>query len=128
MKLLLDTHVLLWWLTFDDKLPARIVDRLALPESELVVSAVCGWEIATKANIGKLPLPAGLLERLESDLSGEGIVPLDITFRHSRVAGSLPLHHRDPFDRMLIAQAMVENMPILSNDRHFDAYGVNRLW
>jgi PIN domain nuclease of toxin-antitoxin system len=93
-----------------------------------LVSAVSAWEIATKVRLGKLPGAADLIQDFVEDLTRERIEILDVTAHHAIRAGLLPGPHKDPFDRMLIAQALAENIPIVSNDRALDGYGVNRLW
>jgi PIN domain nuclease of toxin-antitoxin system len=93
-----------------------------------LVSAVSAWEIATKVRLGRLPAAAGLVQDFVSDLARERIDILAVTAEHGIRAGLLPGPHQDPFDRMLIAQALAENIPIVSNDRALDGYGVRRLW
>ncbi len=127
MRLLLDTHVLLWWFADDRRLSRRARRALQLSAVEVFVSAVSAWEMAIKTQAGKLE--AGeLLDRLPADLAEAGFAVLPISLEHAIRAGSLPGHHRDPFDRMLVAQAQIENLPLLSNDAVFDHYGVRRLW
>lgn len=127
LRLLLDTHTLLWWVANDPAL-SRVADQvLSETTNEVFVSAVSAWEVTTKARLGKLA--AG---RLAQDFVGEirrqGFIPLSITMDHGQRAGGLPGHHRDPFDRMLIAQAQAENLVLVSNETIFDTYGVQRLW
>jgi PIN domain nuclease of toxin-antitoxin system len=93
-----------------------------------LVSAVSAWEIATKVRLGKLPGAADLIQDFVEDLTRERIEILDVTAHHAIRAGLLPGPRKDPFDRMLIAQALAENIPIVSNDRALEGYGVNRLW
>jgi PIN domain nuclease of toxin-antitoxin system len=93
-----------------------------------MVSAVSAWEIATKVRLGRLPAAAGLIQDFVDDLARERIEILSVTAEHAIRAGLLPGPHKDPFDRMLIAQALAENVPIVSNDRALDGYGVRRLW
>lgn len=120
--LLLDTHVLLWWLA-GDPLDDEVVDRIADPATVVVVSAASILEAAIKATLGKLDVR----ESLGHVVVEEGFTPLDVTFDHAELAGQLPPHHRDPFDRMLVAQARIEGCEIVSRDRAFDAYGVDVL-
>lgn len=94
----------------------------------ILVSAVSAWEIAIKVRLGKLPGAVEIVAQLESRLQQQGFTPLVIRLDHALRAGSLPDIHRDPFDRMLIAQAQLENLNLLSNDAIFDAYGITRLW
>ena len=124
MRLLLDTHVLIWWLAGDPMLSANAKAAVADPGNEALVSAASAWEVATKYRIGKLPQAAALAADMPSVLTGQGFVELPITVRHAQAAGSLPGPHRDPFDRMLIAQAIEEGLTILTRDRSFKAYDV----
>ncbi len=128
MKLLLDTHALLWWLAGDAvNLPQRARDAIGDDGNAVYVSAASAWEIATKQRLGKLD--AGMLSgEIVTIVSRQQFLPLDVTLDHAERAGSLPGAHRDPFDRMLIAQAHAENMTLVSNERVFDSYGVARLW
>ncbi len=129
MRLLLDTHAFLWWVFGDVKLsrPARHV--LTDDESnEVFVSAASAWEIATKFRIGKLPDAAAVARDVASAIAAEGFVELPITVAYAQSAGDLGGRHRDPFDRMLIAQALAEDLTLVSNERAFDAYGIKRLW
>jgi PIN domain nuclease of toxin-antitoxin system len=126
LDLLLDTHALIWWLAGDDRLspPAKAA---VMDESQKVfVSAASLWEIATKSRLGKLPGMAAVA--LEAEVAAQGFAPLPITLRHGQMAGALPGDHRDPFDRMLIAQAMAEGLALVSNETAFDFYGVRRVW
>jgi PIN domain nuclease of toxin-antitoxin system len=128
MQLLLDTHALLWWLSGDDALSAAARTAIAGEENGIFVSAASIWEIATKHRIGKLPGIAAIIADLDRVIADQGFIGLPINLRHAQVAGSLPGPQRDPFDRMLIAQAMLENLVLVSNEQPFDAYGVTRLW
>jgi PIN domain nuclease of toxin-antitoxin system len=124
---LLDTHALIWWFAGDDRFSAAA--KRALDESsDTFVSAATAWEIVTKYRLGKLPSVAAIVGDIGAAVMGEGFVELPISLRHGQIAGSLPGPHRDPFDRMLIAQAMIENLVLVSNERPFDAYGVARVW
>jgi PIN domain nuclease of toxin-antitoxin system len=122
MSLLLDTHALLWWLGGESLDPAAS-EAIAAPETLVVVSAASVWEAAIKARLGKLQVP----ESLASVVRSEGFEPLPITLAHAERAGGLPLHHRDPFDRMLVAQAQIEGLTIVTRDGTFDAYDVTVL-
>jgi PIN domain nuclease of toxin-antitoxin system len=128
VRLLLDTHVVLWWLLGDERVPVSIRGAVADVEVETFVSAATAWEVAIKHNQGKLPAAAPLVADFEGLMLDRGFTPLSITFSHSTAAGMLPLHHRDPFDRVLIAQALAEGMTLVSDERLFDRYGVARLW
>jgi PIN domain nuclease of toxin-antitoxin system len=122
--LLLDTHALLWWLTGDRRLPRPARERIADADQLAVASAASAWEIAIKRAIGKLSAPSDLLEVVEKS----GLAWIPISEREAYDAGSLPMHHRDPFDRLLIAQARSRSATLVSSDPIFDRYGVRRLW
>lgn len=128
MRLLLDTHALIWWLT-DSRRVSEVV-RLAIfdPANEKLVSAASAWEIATKHRLGKLPEADTIVLDLPGTIAGQGFQELPITVDDAARSGQLPGHHTDPFDRMLIAQALARNIPLISNERVFDRYGVRRLW
>ncbi|HEX4602782.1 MAG TPA: type II toxin-antitoxin system VapC family toxin [Candidatus Angelobacter sp.] len=128
MRLLIDTHALLWWLADDPALPASARKHLAKTGNSVLVSSASAWEIATKFRIGKLPDAGDLLADFAGYLARERLEGLAISTDHAVRAGLLPGPHKDPFDRMLIAQAQAENLPILSNDAAFDAYRIRRLW
>ncbi len=125
--LLLDTHALLWWLAGDPKLSTHA--RVAIERASRVhVSAVSTWEIAIKTQLGKLPDGALLLAELPMVLERQGFVTLPIGAPDAHMAGMLPLHHRDPFDRMLAAQSLRLGLPLVSNDPAFVPYGVTLVW
>ena len=128
MNLLLDTHAFLWWLDGDRRLRKKARDFIADEENAVYVSAASAWEIATKYRIGKLPGAAEVAHSIAQITSSQGFLSLPITIRHAQHAGLLPGDHRDPFDRMLIAQSLQESIPIVSNDRVFDNFGARRLW
>jgi PIN domain nuclease of toxin-antitoxin system len=128
LRLLLDTHTFLWWLAGADALSTAARTAIADERNDIFISAASAWEIATKHRIGKLPGVAAIVTDLEGAILQQGFIGLPINLRHGQVAGALPGPHRDPFDRMLIAQAMVENLVLVSNEQPFDAYGVARLW
>ena len=123
MKLLLDTHVLLWWDRNDSRLPATFRDAIGLPENEVFVSAASAWEIAIKRASGKLEAGASTAETTRR----HGFIPLSVTIEHTEWAGSLPQLHRDPFDRLLVAQAQLEGMTLVSVDEQILRYQVPRL-
>ena len=128
MRCLLDTHTLIWWMTTDPHL-SRSARTLIEQESTIsLVSAASAWEIATKVRLGRLPAAADLVEGFVDDIKRQRMEILAVSAEHGIRAGLLPGPHKDPFDRMLIAQAQAENVPILSNDRALDGYGVRRLW
>jgi len=121
--LLLDTHVLLWWLGDDDRLPERMRAAVADGDNEVFVSAASAWEMSIKAALGKLTVP----EDLGEELQRQGFTELPVTVDDGLAAGALPRHHEDPFDRMLIAQATRRGLRLLSVDRRFDDYDVRLL-
>ena len=123
MRLLLDSHVLLWQLSADPRLGARARAAIESAENEAWVSAATVWELEIKAKLGKLAPPAELLPTLLD----AGAVPLAISAEHAQHAARLPLHHADPFDRMLVAQAQLEGMAILSADPAIGRYDVHVL-
>jgi PIN domain nuclease of toxin-antitoxin system len=120
---LLDTHALLWWLEDNPQLGAGAREVVADPASVVFVSAVSVWEIAIKRAIGKLRAPDGLTDRIDD----AGFERLPVGFDHAERVGSLPLHHGDPFDRLLVAQALVEGATLVTSDRLIEAYDVPRL-
>lgn len=123
-RLLVDTHAVLWWLTDDPALPPTARDAIADPTREPLVSAASLWEIAIKRSLGKLTAP----DDLPDQIAGEGFACLPVSPAHAWRVRDLPWHHRDPFDRLLIAQALFERLPIVTTDAHFDAYGVDVRW
>ncbi len=123
-RLLVDTHALLWWLTADPALSPAAREALAEPANEPLVSAASVWEIAIKRSLGKLTAPDGLPDRIAE----EGFAWLPISALHAWRVRDLPAHHRDPFDRMLVAQALVERLPIITTDARFIDYGVEVRW
>lgn len=125
---LLDTHAFLFWLTGDKRLPPRCRRLVAAATNEIVVSAASVWEIATKARIGKLKHAGVVAADVPGHVVAQGFRAMPISMNHAQTAGSLPEPHRDPFDRMLIAQSQLERIPIISADEIFDRYGVNRVW
>ncbi|HXV61484.1 MAG TPA: type II toxin-antitoxin system VapC family toxin [Vicinamibacteria bacterium] len=127
MKLLLDTHALLWWSTLDGKLSRKAKRGIASENNDVFVSAASAWEIATKARIGKLEWPA-TAGTVNSYVLEQGFRALPISLEHAERAGQLQINHRDPFDRMLIAQALAEDMWLASNEDFFDRAGVRRYW
>lgn len=128
MRLLLDTHALLWHLSGNELMSATARASITDSANIIVVSAASGWEITTKHRIGKLPDATRIAQDVEASLSGLGYELLPISMRHAQLAGALPGRHGDPFDRMLAAQAQIEAMPIISGDRVFDGFGVRRVW
>jgi PIN domain nuclease of toxin-antitoxin system len=125
---LLDTHVLLWWLFDDPKLSDLARDIIRAPDNRIIVSSASGWEIATKSRLGKLPHAGDIAKNLTSLLQKARFKVLSISMVHALAAGALPGPHRDPFDRMLIAQGQIEQLPIVTSDRAFKNYPVNLIW
>ena len=121
MRLLLDTHVLIWWLADDRKLSRNARDIIANPDNDVLVSSATAWEISIKTALGRIEID---LDDLEKAIAKNGFRPLSIGLRHALTAGRLPLVHRDPFDRMLVAQASVEELRVVSHDRVFERYGL----
>ena len=119
--LLLDTHALLWWAADSPRLGRR--SRALLAEEEVWVSAITGWEVEVKRALGRLQAPPDLAALLE----GQGFRELPLTLRHATVAGQLPLHHQDPFDRALVAEAQVEGLRLVTADPAITAYDVSRV-
>ncbi len=126
MKVLLDTHTLLWALTDEAKLSERV--RKLLPQADTWFSVASLWEILIKARIGKIPLPQPTGPFVMSKLQLNGVRLLNVTPDHVLRVESLPDHHRDPFDRMLIAQSLEENLPVVTSDRVFARYPVELIW
>ena len=123
MRLLLDTHALLWTLGEPAKLRNEAREAIEDEGNDVFVSAVSAWEIAIKRALGKLSAP----DDLEPGIVSQGFSPLHITFHHAEVAGALPQHHADPFDRMLIAQAQAEGLTLVTRDARIPLYGVRTL-
>jgi len=119
MRLLLDTHILLWWLSDDSSLPAHARRLISDPDNTVFASAVSLWEIWLKQSLGKLRLPPDF----EARLGGESFESLPLTAAHTREVALLPWHHRDPFDRMLVAQARAVHLKLLTADKVTAAYG-----
>lgn len=120
MRLLLDSNALLWWLDHDAPLDLDVRAKVDDVANQVAVSAATVWELGIKAANGRLKVPSNLLELLDA----QEVDILDVTALHGAAAAALPLHHRDPFDRMLIAQAKVENLTIVTRDRRFAEYDV----
>lgn len=128
MRALLDTHVLLWWLFDDPTLSRRARRVIADPGNEILVSSASAWEISTKYRLGKLPEAEEAVKHLPLLLRRSRMIVLPITLEHALQAGALPGPHRDPFDRMLIAQSRLEKLPLLTSDPVFRNYKVRTLW
>lgn len=128
VRVLLDTHALLWWLAGDERLPPDARAIVAAPENVVYVSAASAWEVATKYRLGKLPGARALALDFAACVASQGFADLPISVEHAAAAGLLAIEHRDPFDRMLIAQSLALGLPLVSNEALFDRFGVTRLW
>jgi PIN domain nuclease of toxin-antitoxin system len=128
VRVLLDTHAVLWWFADDQTLPPGVGALIDDPANTIFVSAASAWEVCTKVRIGKLPTGTGLCEDFPGYLQRFHFTPLPISVEHGRLAGRLPGPHKDPFDRMLAAQALLEGVPLITNDPSFAGFGVNVIW
>ena len=128
MQILLDTHALLWWMIGDARLSPKARAAVGAESAEVLVSAASAWELAMKVRLGKLPEAARLTHRLAESLAEQNFTPLGISMEHGRLGGLLPGPHRDPFDRILAAQALLEDLPLVTNDAAFASFGVKVLW
>ena len=128
MKLLLDTHAFLWYALDDANLSAKAESLIDDPANDKFISPASYWELAIKISVGKYTLVQPYEDFLKGGIEGNGFIILPIERRHTALLTNMPFHHRDPFDRMLIAQTLVEQMSIVSNEAIFDLYGVQRLW
>jgi PIN domain nuclease of toxin-antitoxin system len=120
MRTLLDTHLMLWWLTGDPQLPKRAGEFIEDDENEVYVSAASIWEVAIKSALGRIE---GNVTEIEAALESSGFLPLPVNGKHAVQVSKLPLHHHDPFDRMLVAQSLVEPMRLLTHDKILAKYG-----
>jgi PIN domain nuclease of toxin-antitoxin system len=128
MILLLDTHTFIWYVTDNSRLSNQVLKLINDKNNEILLSIASLWEIAIKQNLGKLSFNQPLEIFITQQLNLNDFRLLDIKISHVAFVATLPLHHRDPFDRIIIAQSVVENIPILSADKIFDAYPIERLW
>jgi PIN domain nuclease of toxin-antitoxin system len=128
VRALLDTHTLIWWLLGDPSLSATARQFIADPDNQIFVSAASAWEVTTKHRLGRLPGATQLATQFPRIVLGQGFIPLPITIIHALRSGSFAAPHKDPFDRMLAAQSVIENIPILSNDPQIDQFGASRVW
>jgi PIN domain nuclease of toxin-antitoxin system len=127
MEILLDTHVVVWWMLDSPQLSKKALEILRGSGHRILVSAGIAWELAIKVNAGKIQPPT-LIAGLDGAMREQVFEELPVSLEHAVRAGLLPLHHRDPFDRLLVAQAQALNLPILSADRGLDEYDVRRVW
>lgn len=128
MRLLLDTHAIIWAFEEPARLPSPVREALLDNDIEVFISAASMMEMSIKHRIGKLPQVAALLSDYEALLAEATMHHLDVTLAHAHLAGSLDIPHKNPFDRLLIAQALTDNLILVSNERLFDGFGVKRLW
>ena len=128
MKLLLDTHAFLWFVLNDRQLSKVACDLIAEPLNDLLISPASYWESAIKVSIGKYELPGSFETWIEHQIQVNEFEILPIKIAHAALIATLPFHHRDPFDRLLVAQALTEKIPIISGDGVLDAYSVIRHW
>lgn len=128
MKLLLDTHALIWWLEGSEALSRPAREAITDEANSIFVSAASAMEVATKFRIGKLPRAGLLAQNFEAIVAGQGFVELPICVHHARLAGEMNIAHKDPFDRFLIAQARADDMFLISNEVLFDSFAIQRLW
>jgi len=127
-RVLLDTHAFLWWIVDDPRLSSSARELMAGGDSELMLSAASAWEIAIKARLGRLRLPEGLSGYMADQLRANRITTLPVSFDHALYVRHLPDHHHDPFDRLLVAQSMLEDLPIVTGDRNLARYDIEVVW
>ncbi len=127
-RLLLDTHTFLWWVNDSPQLSNAAHQAIADTNNECFISMSSCWEMAIKSSLGKLRLAKPIEQFVTEQLAENGFTLLSVELRHTAKIEKLPFHHRDPFDRLLIAQAMLEKLVIISADKIFSAYGIKRLW
>ena len=128
MRLLLDTHTFLWWINNDPSLSETARDVISSERNECFLSVASCWEMAIKASIGKLRLIKSVERFIPEELANNDFLLLAMEFRHVAKVETLPFHHRDPFDRLLVAQALTEKMSLVSADTLLSEYGVRRIW
>lgn len=128
MRMLLDTHAFLWWVGAGRKLPRRARSAVGSGRNECFVSIATAWEIAIKVSLGSLRVESSLERFLPDQIAANGFQPLPIDLRHTARVATLPFHHRDPFDRLLVAQALEEELAVVTADPVFAEYGVKRVW
>jgi PIN domain nuclease of toxin-antitoxin system len=128
VKLLLDTHAFLWWVTDDDRLSQNARKRIAEPRNEVFLSAVSAWEIVVKASLGRLSLVERPDRFVMRQLEANAFTPMPLQLSHAANVWTLPDHHKDPFDRLLVAQALVEGLSLVTGDRKVGRYPVKIVW
>ena len=128
MKLLLDTHAFLWWVAASQELSRKARSAIGSARNECYLSVASGWELAIKVSLGKLRIDGALDRFLPEQLAANGFLALPIDLKHTARVATLPFHHRDPFDRLLVAQALEADLKVVTADPVFAKYGVNRVW
>ncbi len=128
MNYLLDTHTFLWWITDDERLSQRVKELIVDGQNRLFISAISGLEIAIKAQIGRLELPPNQIEFVQEQVAINAFLNLPLQLKHTLQVYTLPMHHRDPFDRVLIAQSQIEEMPLITADPIMQRYAVETVW
>jgi len=128
LRLLLDSHAFLWFILGDQRLSDRARLAIAAADTDVLISPATLWEMAIKVRLGKYTLPGPFGPFMDTQLSSNRIRLLPIEVRHTAILASMPFHHRDPFDRLIVAQALAESIGVVSVDAMLDAYGVSRLW
>lgn len=128
MRLLLDTHAFLWFILDDPQLSAQATSLIVEPDNDILISPASYWEMAIKISLNKYSLPEPYESFMERELATNDFRVLPIEPKHTAALVTLPFHHRDPFDRLLVAQAMVERIPLISHDLRLDAYPISRRW
>lgn len=127
MKLLLDTHAFIWFMTGDPRLSPRVKQEMENEDAEVYLSAASVWEIAIKSGLGRLALPVPVEDYL-AEKREQGLREMSVGWNHAAAVAKLPLHHRDPFDRLLVAQSLVEDIPLASSDPELAPYGIKIVW
>lgn len=128
MNYLLDTHTFLWFINDDASLSSTTKALIEDPENTIYLSVASIWEVAIKVSLDKLEMPSPFTDFIDEQLDKNTIILLNIKTAHTGIVATLPFHHRDPFDRLIIAQSKVEDIPIIGKDAIFDDYGIKRLW
>lgn len=128
MRLLIDTHALIWVMDDPTKLSAAATTALRDPDNDLLLSAATIWEMAIKIGQGKLTLALPYRTWMDKAIADLGLVSLPLTVEYAERLTSLPAHHKDPFDRLIVAQALIEKVPVIGADPAFDLYGITRVW
>lgn len=128
MRLVIDTHAWLWLQVEPERLPRSVLDLMEDPANDILLSAASAWEIAIKFERGRLDLPEAPMTYVPKRMAESGCQPVSVEHAHGLRAGQLPMHHRDPFDRLLVAQSQILGIPLVSGDPAFAAYDVDVLW